>query len=215
MAKTSRRTTPINVIVDISHHNGTIDLKKARDEGGLVGVIAKATQGLTFEDPTYTLNRRKAEDAGVLWGAYHFGTGSNGIHQAEHFLSVVDPDDETLLVLDFENDPQGPDMPLEEARAFVTHIEQETGAFPGLYSGHYIKRLLGTNEDPVLANCWFWLAQYGPTAVVPANWDTWTMWQYTDGAMGPEPHSVPGIGRCDRDRFNGGEAQLRKLWRAD
>ena len=57
-----------------------------------------------------------------------------------------------------------------------------------------------------------WLAQYGPTAVVPPNWATWTLWQYTDGAVGPEPHQVPGIGRCDRDRFNGTESELKSFW---
>jgi lysozyme len=40
------------------------------------------------------------------------------------------------------------------------------------------------------------------------------MWQYTDGGIGPEPHAVNGIGRCDRDKFNGNENQLRKLWGA-
>jgi len=38
------------------------------------------------------------------------------------------------------------------------------------------------------------------------------MWQYTDGAVGGDPKSVKGIGHCDRDRFNGSEAGLRKLW---
>jgi len=101
---------------------------------------------------------------------------------------------------------------LEEARAFVTHVNENTGKFPGLYSGHYIKQLLGTNHDPVLSQCWFWLAQYGPTAVVPPNWKTWTMWQYTDGASGNGPYQVKGIGRCDRDVFNGTEEELRKFW---
>jgi lysozyme len=64
----------------------------------------------------------------------------------------------------------------------------------------------------VLAQCWFWIAQYGPTPVIPPIWPTWTFWQYTDGAYGPPPHSVPGTGPCDRDFFNGPEAQLRKLW---
>src|SRR5262245_5898371 len=68
---------------------------------------------------------------------------------------------------------------------------------------------------PILAECWFLLAQYGPTPVVPRNWKTWTLWQYTDGAVGPRPHMVKGIGRCDRDKFNGSEAQLRKLWGAE
>jgi lysozyme len=103
-------------------------------------------------------------------------------------------------------------MLLEDARNFVTHVNQVTGRFPGLYSGSYIKELLGSGTDPVLAQCWFWLAQYGPTAVVPANWPTWTMWQYTDGAVGPEPHEVAGIGHCDRDKFNGAQDQLQKLW---
>src|SRR5262244_3478624 len=73
-------------------------------------------------------------------------------------------------------------------------------------------RAIGASTDPILAACWFWLAQYGPTPVVPRNWKTWTIWQYTDGALGPKPHTVKGIGRCDRDKFNGSEAQLRKLW---
>ena len=203
---------PINSIVDISHHNGTrLDFTKACADG-IIGVIHKATQGQSNKDPMYKSNKRRALDAGLLWGAYHFGTGSGGIGQAMHFLDTVGDVTDTLLVLDFEPNTVGPTMTLEEARAFNTHVAQETGQWPGLYSGHLIKQALGSQIDSVLQKSWFWLAQYGPTAVVPANWPTWTMWQYTDGAMGPEPHSVNGIGRCDRDQFNGTEAQLRRLW---
>jgi lysozyme len=201
-----------NGVIDLSHHNARVDLKKAGGDG-ILGVIHKATQGQAYVDPTYLGNRTKAADAGLLWGAYHFGTNSDGVSQADHFLTAVQPAVDTLLVLDLEANPQGPDMTLVEARAFVTHVYEVTGRWPGLYSGHYIKALLGTQTDPVLANCWFWLAQYGPTPVVPANWSRWTMWQYTDGGLGPEPHSVAGIGRCDRDRFNGTKAQLRAFWK--
>ena len=200
-----------NGVIDLSHHNGKVDFQKAAGSG-IVGVIHKATQGQDYVDPTFTGNRAKADAAGLLWGAYHFGTGADGILQADHFLTTVDPDESTLLVLDFEANAQGPNMTLIEARAFVTHVQQTTGRWPGLYSGHYIKALLGTQMDPVLANCWFWLAQYGPTPVVPANWPRWTMWQYTDGGLGPEPHTVPGAGRCDRDLFNGTEDALRTFW---
>ena len=202
----------LNVVIDLSHHNAKVDLKQAKEKSGIIGVIQKATQGSSFVDPTYKTNRKKAVDAGALWGAYHFGTGSDGVAQADHFLSTVNPAPDTLLVLDFEANPQGPNMTLIEARAFVTHVKEVTGRSPGLYSGHYIKALLGNALDPVLADCWFWLAQYGPTAVVPPNWKTWTMWQYTDGALGPEPHTVIGIGRCDRDKFNGTEAELQTQW---
>ena len=81
-----------------------------------------------------------------------------------------------------------------------------------LYSGHYVKGLLGTGGDPVLSQCPLWLAQYGPTAVVPPNWQTWTLWQYTDGGVGPEPHGIAGVGRCDRDKFNGDADMLRTFW---
>ena len=202
---------PLNVVVDLSHHNGTVNLNKAKEDG-IVGVIHKASQGRTNRDPNYKTNRTKAQNAGLLWGAYHFGTGSDGVQQAQNFLEAVGDPANVLLVLDFEPNPTGPSMTLEEARAFVTHVQQETGRFPGLYSGHYIKQLLGTSTDSILAQCWFWLAQYGPTAVVPPNWPTWTMWQYTDGAIGPQPHKVAGIGRCDRDKFNGTLVQLQKLW---
>jgi GH25 family lysozyme M1 (1,4-beta-N-acetylmuramidase) len=46
----------------------------------------------------------------------------------------------------------------------------------------------------------------------PTAWSTWTMWQYTDGAIGPEPHVVDGIGHCDRDKFNGNFDALERLW---
>ena len=202
---------PLNVVVDTSHHNGNVNFPKAKD-AGIVGVIQKATQGQTGVDPTFKSNRKKVTDAGLLFGAYHFATGSDGLKQADNFLNVVGSFDQTLLVLDFEPNPTGPSMSLEEARAFVTHVKQVTGRFPGFYSGHFIKQLLGSNKDPILSQCWFWLAQYGPTPVVPPNWPTWTMWQYTDGAIGPQPHSVPGIGRCERDKFNGTAQQLRDLW---
>ena len=202
---------PLNVIVDLSHHNGSVDLVQAKN-AGLLGVIQKATQGVSFVDPTFETNFEKAVGADLLWGAYHFGTGADGVVQAEHFLDTVQPDDQTLLVLDFEANTSGPSMSLEEARAFVTHIQQSTGRFPGLYSGHYLKELLGSKPDSVLANCWLWLAQYGPTAVIPANWKNWTMWQYTDGALGSPPHEMPGIGRCDRDKFAGDELALRGFW---
>jgi lysozyme len=200
-----------NAIVDLSHHNDSVDFVKAR-AAGVIGVIHKATQGTGFTDPNYAQRREAALNAQLLWGAYHFGTGSDGVAQAEHFLSVVGDATRTLLVLDFEANGQGPTMTLEEARAFVTHVKAATNRMPGLYAGHYLKELLGTNTDPVLGQCWFWLAQYGPTPVVPANWQKWTLWQYTDGAAGPDPHEIDGIGRCDRDTFNGSPDDLRNFW---
>lgn len=202
----------INAVIDISHHNGShLDFAKAKADG-ILGVIHKSSQGQAYVDPNYASNRTKVRAAGLLWGAYHFGTGSDGINQATHFLDAIGDPTDMLLVLDFEPNTTGPSMTLEEARAFNTHVFHKTGRWPGLYAGHYLKELLGARSDPVLANSWLWVAQYRSTVVVPPNWPTWTMWQYTDGGAGDGPHEVDGIGRCDRDKFNGSEAQLRKLW---
>ena len=202
---------PINAVIDISHHNGSkLDFAKAKADG-ILGVIHKASQGVSIGDAQYDSNRIKATDAGMLWGAYHFGTNDDPVKQANFFLAKIGDPKNVLLALDFEPNG-GSTMTLQQARDFVTHVQGVTGRFPGLYSGNLIKSQLGANKDPLLANCWFWLAQYGPKAVVPANWSTWTMWQYTDGKINADPHPVDGIGPCDRDRFNGSEQQLRKLW---
>jgi lysozyme len=202
-----------NVVIDVSHHNGNVNFKKVAD-AGIVGVIHKATQGQTGTDNQYAANRKKAEAAGLLWGAYHFGTDSDGVSQAEHFLDFIGNPKDMLLVLDYESNPTGPTMTIEEARAFVTHVNAQTGRFPGFYSGHDIKQVLGASNDSVLAQCWFWLAQYGPTPVVPPNWKKYTLWQYTDGSLGPEPHTIPGAGAFDRDTFNGTIDELKQFWKS-
>lgn len=202
-----------NAVIDISHHNGDVDLQQAKT-AGVVGIIQKATQGTSYIDPTFARNRSRAAGAGLLFGAYHFGVGADGVEQAGFFVRTVQPGPGDLLVLDFEANPQGPSMTLDEARAFVLHVQSVTGKFPGLYSGHYLKELLGASVDPVLVNCWLWISQYGPAAIIPPAWKSWTMWQYTDGGAGNPPHQVPGIGRCDRDIFNGTPEQLRAFWQA-
>lgn len=201
----------VNVVIDISHHQRDVDLAAAK-AGGIAGAIHKATQGTSFVDPLYATHRQKAAAAGLMWGAYCFGTGTDGVLQADFFLETVQPGPQTLIALDFEENPHGASMTLEEARAFVSHVQAKLGRWPVFYGGYYLKQLLGSNGDPVLKNCPLWLAQYGPRPIVPHNWPTWTLWQYTDGAHGPQPHEVPGIGLCDRDIFNGSLQDLQNLW---
>lgn len=204
----------LNNIIDISHHNGSPDLKKARQDG-IVGVIHKATQGTRFRDPVYATNRAKAEQSGMYFGAYHFGVAGDGAAQADHFLRVAQANEETLLVLDYEpNKSPQTTMSFSQAEAFVKRVKEKTGRWPGLYSGHLIKEKLGGKPvHPIFSQCFLWLAQYAtkPTNI-PSTWKTWTLWQYTDGVMGPEPHHVAGVGFCDRNQFNGSSKGLGRLW---
>jgi lysozyme len=201
----------VNAVVDLSHWDGDVDLQKA-SAAGILGVICKATQGFRYVDPTLSDNRGKAVAAGIMFGAYHFGVGGDAIAQADFFLSTVKPDATALLVLDFEHYSSGSSMDLDEAREFVTYINQQTGRWPVLYAGSYLKEQLAGTEDSTLSNCALWIAQYAPAAVLPPGWDDWTLWQYTDGAYGNAPHTVDGIGRCDRNYFNGSAAELSAFW---
>lgn len=200
-----------NAVIDLSHYNAQINLANAR-QAGIVGLIHKATQGCQFADPTYKSNLAQAKSLGFLWGAYHFATGEDAVSQANFFLQTVQPNSGILLVLDFESNTAGPTMTLQGARDFVTRIHEVTGIWPGLYGGSYLKEQLGSEPDPVLKNCWLWLAQYGPTAALPPGWANWTLWQYTDGHILPDPNPISGCTPCDRSYFCDAPAVLQSKW---
>jgi lysozyme len=207
----------LNAVIDISHHNTVTDFRAA-SAAGIRGIMHKATQGTTYVDPTLKSNRERIRDAGLFFGAYHFGVAGDASAQADYFLSAT-MGTAPLLVLDLEGNPQGHDMSLQEAEQFVHHIFSVTGRYPGLYSGHTIKEMLADANitDPgqtELSNCWLWIAQYSPAPLIPKIWSDWTLWQYTDGATGNEPRQVPGVGLCDRDMFNGSSDELTAFWSA-
>jgi lysozyme len=201
----------INVVVDLSHHNATVDFAQL-DAAGIVGVLHKATQGTGYADPLYAARQTQARTAGLRWGAYHFGDGSDAQAQAEHFLAIANPAAGDLLALDVEQNTQGSSMTLAQAEAFVQLIFQRTGRWPGIYGGSYLKQLLGASTTSPLGNCWLWISEYASQPVIAPLWPQWTLWQYTDGNLGPGPHSVVGVGNCDRDFYNGDLAALQRWW---
>jgi lysozyme len=203
----------MNAIVDLSHHNTVTSLEDARQEG-ILGVLHKATEGTHFVDAKYLERRARARSAGLLWGAYHFGIKGDVTDQVEHFLETADIREGELLVLDFEPNPREGTMTLAEAELFVTTIRERTGRHPVLYSGQsFLRERLGNNVDTPLRECPLWIARYSSQLpLLPKAFDRFTLWQYTDGSSGPQPHQVTGIGRCDRDKFNGDETALTRFW---
>lgn len=203
----------INVMVDLSHHNGEVDLQAAKN-AGILAVFNKATEGLEpkYNDPSYQRNRAEAKAAGLLWGAYHFGENGNGILQGQHFLEIAQPDDQTVLVLDYEwlRKDSSRNMTIKQAADFAMTIYNNTGKYPGLYAGWGFKHdlsLASERDKETLGLCWIWPAAYSCKVVVPPGWDEYTFWQYTSHA------EVDGIGYCDRSFFQGNEADLRNFWK--
>ena len=74
-AGTASSSTPagLDAVIDISH-NVTVSNFTSIRRSEILAVIHKATEGGDWVDPSYALRRPQAEQAGLLWGAYHFGT---------------------------------------------------------------------------------------------------------------------------------------------
>lgn len=200
----------IDTIIDLSHHNASVDFAQIR-AAGIMAVIHKATQGKGYVDPQYAARRTAAEAAGLLWGAYHFGTGDDPAVQAAKFLAVAGDPASTLLALDFEQNTGGATMTPDQARTFVAAVRAKAGRWPVLYTGSAFFRQQVPDKDATFGNCPLWLAQYGSHAIVPASWNSWTLWQYSDGTTGGGT-PVAGVGKCDRSRFNGDAAALQAFW---
>lgn len=199
-------------VIDLSHWNHVEDWRLVR-RAGVAAVIHKATEGATYRDPTFARRREAARAAGLLWGSYHFSSGVEVGSQVENYLAYADPRDDELVCLDWEESTAGADMSLAQAEEFVALVERRLGRTPALYGGRMLRETLGGVARSPLSRCPLWYARFAEAPVgVPALWERWTLWQHTDGSVGAGPREVDGIGPCDRDRFDGTEAELRARW---
>lgn len=213
------------VVADIYHgdrvggsgpaYDGFVQAKEA----GILGIIHKSSQGLNFADRAYSRRRKDAERAGLLWGAYHFNTGDTVKYQVDHFLVSAEPDEKTLLALDFEDNPRS-NMTVQQAVEFLKIAEEKLGRKLVIYSGNRLKdsmRKLGKADQEYLAEHKLWLAQYGKRATVPSGFGRYFLWQYTGDGIGAFPHYVPGItvpgGRgIDLNIYAGTTEELETEW---
>src|SRR5205085_10127894 len=89
-------------VVDLFHDDHVTGFADAA-AAGTWGIIHEASAGGTGQDPMYAQRRQPALDAGLLWGAYHWGTAHEPVSdQVDNFLSVAQPDANTLVALDYE-----------------------------------------------------------------------------------------------------------------
>jgi lysozyme len=200
------------IIIDISHHNSVVswDALKA---GGIQGVIHKASQGIHYGDEQYVSRRGPACKAGLRWGAYHFATNDDPKAQVAYFLDHAKPDSDTLLALDWERNPDGPNMSVDQARAFLVEVMARTGREPKgivIYSGDVAKEMIRSDGDVAFFTAFpLWLCQYGPTPKLPKAWDHFTFWQYTEtgkfDGMAPDSH-------VDLNYFNDGIGDFASAW---
>ncbi len=195
--------------IDVSHYQGTIDWNRVAASGKAF-VFAKATEGQTYTDPTYSTNRAGAEAAGLRFGAYHFArpdtTANDAVLEADHFAAVARwTQGEIAPALDLEVNGGLSVSALQTwVKTFLGELSAKTGKLAVIYtSPSFWQTSMGDTAS--FANHGYktlWIANWGVSQpTVPAkNWGGhgWTFWQWTDC------ETVPGISGCvDGDRYNG------------
>ena len=195
--------------IDVSHHQGKINWTEvaAMDVSGkhIRFAFIKATEGITRQDRHYDRNWKKAGEAGLMRGAYHFFHPSrDATKQARNFINNVELKPGDLPpVLDIEvTNRKSKSEIVAGAKEWCRLIEEHYGVKPLIYTspGYFISYLAGEFDDYPL-----WIAHYHPDKPRTGK-HKWHFWQHTDKA------SVSGIrGHVDLNVYKGDSSSLQKL----
>ncbi len=193
--------------VDVSRWQGDIDWEKLRTQGANFAYI-KATDGGDHLDPMFRKNWKRAKDAGLKRGAYHFFYWCRTAgEQAEWFIRNVPRDPDALPpVIDVEYNAESSckrrlssTKVREKMQVFMDMLERHYGKRPVIYTapdfyddhleGHFL-------EYP------FWLRSVAahPSKVYPGR--KWLFWQYSGSGL-----SQGVSGKIDLNAFYGSEEQ--------
>lgn len=206
--------------IDVSYWDAGIDWPKVRAAGQRY-MFAKATEGITYKDPTFDDNWFGAKSAGLLRGAYHFfRCNVDAKKQADYFIDYVrsvKDNGELPPVLDLEtSDGMTKEKIVPAAKIWLDRVEAAFGKKPIIYSGQYFLQdylVVAGGGPPAWAKDYpLWLAQYpnqyveGMKPYLPRGWFNWTIWQYSDKGV------VNGINASvDMNLFNGTLEELYKF----
>lgn len=175
--------------IDISNHQRNIDLTAGKYDFAII----KATEGVSFKDPSFEKFAVQLTGLNKLVGCYHFarpdlhGTTSEMKKEADWFISVVRKAgllNKAILVLDWETEPMNREDLLN---SFILRVENQTGITPFIYSSKY--KLNSWKNWWAITHCPIWMALWpsisrpstgiDPSFTKPDKTVNWTIWQYT------------------------------------
>ena len=165
----------------------------------------KATEGLNNTDSYFKRNWRKAREAGIVRGAYHFFLATkDGKMQAKNFIDRVELESGDLPpVLDVEETfGVAPDQVRKGIKDWLDAVENYYSVKPIIYTyvDFYRQYLQGYFDDYPL-----WVAHYLQPHQPRISRD-WCFWQHNEGGR------VNGIlSKVDFDVFSGDSTAFRAL----
>jgi lysozyme len=195
--------------IDVSKYQNVIDWQSVKemnvDQVHIGFVFIKATEGLGNEDAFFARNWKKAKEAGLPRGAYHYFLATkSGKAQADNFINSV-----TLVagdlppVLDIEQAYGVPaDKLRDRAREWLETIHSYYGALPIIYTNvDFYNRFLKNDFDQYP----LWVAHYLQPEQ-PRIYREWSFWQHNESGR------VNGIlTKVDFDVFNGDSIKFKRL----
>jgi lysozyme len=193
--------------VDVSRWQGDVDWANLRTQGANFAYI-KATDGGDHIDPMFKTNWRKAKEAGLKRGAYHFFYWCRTAgEQADWFIRNVPREPGALppaIDVEWNGESSCKRRPsraqvLEKMQVFMDKLEKHYGQRPIIYTAPDFYR---DNLRGELADYPFWLRAVAahPSKVYPGR--RWLFWQYSGSGLS---HGVSG--RIDLNVFHGSEEE--------
>ena len=122
--------------IDVSHWQGTINWNNVYADGYRFA-FCKATEGITYDDPTFTTNMNGGTNAGVI--AYHFAhpESNSATSEAAHFVSIINEymtEGYLRPVLDLEDGyTLGRTVLTNWVLSFMNYVVTQTGVEPLIY----------------------------------------------------------------------------------
>jgi lysozyme len=195
--------------IDVSKYQDIVDWESVKGmevENVKIGfAFIKATEGVGNRDHQFRRNWKRAKEAGVPRGAYHFFISTkSGRLQAQNFIETVELESGDLPpVLDVEQTYGVSEKKIRErVKEFLDVVENHYGVRPILYTNvdfyqQYLEE--GFDDYPL------WVAHYLQKER-PRIYRPWHFWQHS------ETGRVNGIfSKVDFNVFNGDSSSFKKL----
>lgn len=166
--------------VDISEHNGSVDFQALKN-AGVQFVIIRLGYGSDYvsqDDSRFSENVRKAETAGMPWGAYLYSyakTAAMAKSEAQHALRLLNGKKPAYGVwFDVEDGQISSADVVTTSQTFCDAMEA-AGVYAGIYAS--LSWLNGKLNSPRLDKYDKWVAQWNSTCTYKKPYG---IWQYTD-----------------------------------
>ncbi|MEU7722224.1 glycoside hydrolase family 25 protein [Streptomyces tibetensis] len=147
---------------------------------GLSFVFVKATEGRSYVNPKLAAQTKRARDAGLVVGFYHFLWPGNLAAQAEYFVGKAPDRAGDILAVDWETTGEGTHASNAEKDRFLRKLKELR---PHNRVILYANRDFWLNVDTTsYAGDGLWIADY-VSAGKPRIKATWRFHQYTDDPL--------------------------------